>query len=47
MLDYSDKYSQIEIPDPYYGNDGFELVFDMIADSSAGLLKTVRKQYSI
>lgn len=47
MLDYSDKYSQREIPDPYYGDDGFELVFDMVADASNGLLKVIRNQYSI
>ena len=47
MLEYSDKYSQLEVPDPYYGDDGFELVFDMIADASAGLLSVIRKQYLI
>lgn len=47
MLEYSEKYSQLEIPDPYYGDDGFELVFDMVADASAGLLRAIRRQYSI
>jgi protein-tyrosine phosphatase len=46
MLDYSDKYKQQEVPDPYFGSDGFELVFDMISDASAGLLKHIRQQYS-
>ena len=46
MLDYSDKYKQKEVPDPYFGSDGFELVFDMISDASAGLLKHIRQQYS-
>ena len=47
MLEYSDKFKQKEVPDPYYGNDGFELVFDMISDASEGLLEHIRKQYSI
>jgi protein-tyrosine phosphatase len=47
MLEYSEKYSQLEIPDPYYGDDGFELVFDMTDDASAGLLRKIRDQYSI
>ena len=46
MLDYSDKYKQKEVPDPYFGSGGFELVFDMISDASAGLLKHIRQQYS-
>ena len=47
LLEYSDKYSHNEIPDPYYGDDGFDLVFDMIKDASAGLLRHIRQQHSI
>jgi protein-tyrosine phosphatase len=47
MLDYSEIYKQKEVPDPYYGNDGFEMVFDMISDASVGLLKHIRQQYSL
>ncbi len=47
MLEYSDKYKQKEVPDPYFGNDGFELVFDLISDASAGLLSHIRRQYSL
>ncbi len=47
MLEYSNKYQQSEVPDPYYGNDGFDLVFDMISDASAGLLKHIRNQYGL
>ena len=43
MLDFSRKYAQQrEIPDPYYGQDGFGLVFDMIDDASQGLLAQIR-----
>ena len=47
MLEYSSKYQQREVPDPYYGNDGFELVFDMIHDASTGLLQHIREKYSL
>ena len=46
MLEYSQKYKQKEVPDPYFGNDGFELVYDLISDASAGLLRHIRQQYS-
>jgi len=42
MLDYSDNFNQKEVPDPYFGNDGFELVFDMIEDASKGLLRHIK-----
>ena len=47
MLEYSSQYDLTEIPDPYYGDDGFELVYDMVADACAGLLKTIRQQNNI
>jgi len=47
MLDYSEKFEQREIPDPYYGDGGFDLVFDMISDASAGLLRHIKQQYSL
>ncbi len=47
MLDYSEKYSQQEVPDPYYGNDGFDLVFNMVSDASAGLLRHIRQLHRL
>jgi protein-tyrosine phosphatase len=47
MLEYANKYDQVEIPDPYYGDDGFELVYDMVADACTGLLQTIRQQNNI
>ena len=47
MLHYSEKFKQKEVPDPYFGNDGFELVFDMISDASEGLLRHIKKQFSL
>lgn len=46
MLDYAENFKQQEVPDPYFGNDGFSLVFDMINDASAGLLRHIRQHYS-
>lgn len=47
MLEYSSKHDATEIPDPYYGDDGFELVYDMVADACTGLLKIIRQQNNI
>ena len=48
MLEFSDKYrQQREVPDPYYGDDGFDLVFDMIEDASLGLLEKIRASEGI
>ncbi len=47
MLDYSEKYSQPEVPDPYYGDDGFDLVFKMVRDASAGLLRHIQQRYAL
>ena len=46
MLEYSESFKQKDVPDPYYGDGGFELVLDMIVDASEGLLKHIRQQYS-
>jgi protein-tyrosine phosphatase len=43
LLQYSKKFEQTEVPDPYYGGDnGFDLVLDMIEESTAELLKTLQ-----
>lgn len=47
MLAYSDKYDEKEVPDPYFGHDGFDQVYDMISDASAGLLGFIRSQHSV
>ncbi|WP_087021262.1 low molecular weight protein-tyrosine-phosphatase [Thaumasiovibrio subtropicus] len=41
MLSYS-QGSEEEVPDPYYGGDqGFELVLDLIEEAAEGLLNTI------
>ena len=47
MLQYSETYSAAESPDPYFGNDGFELVFDLVDDASRGLLRHIRERHGI
>ena len=45
MLSYSNRFGQREIPDPYFGDDGFDLVFDMIDDAARGLLAQIRQRH--
>jgi protein-tyrosine phosphatase len=47
MLHYSNQYTRPDVPDPYFGNDGFDLVFDMIDDASRGLLRHIRNQHKL
>jgi len=47
MLDYSKQYDQKEVPDPYFGDDGFELVFDMVSEASEELLRHIREHHQI
>ncbi|TRX57512.1 low molecular weight phosphotyrosine protein phosphatase [Thalassomonas sp. M1454] len=43
FLEYGNKFSETEVPDPYYGGSrGFELVLDLIEDASDGLLDELR-----
>jgi len=45
MTDYSKKYNNTYIPDPYYGGAaGFELVLDLLEDACAGLLDSFDSQ---
>ncbi len=45
MLDYSKRYDAKEVPDPYFGDDGFDLVFDMVSEASEGFLRHIRDRY--
>lgn len=47
FLDFSDKYKETEVPDPYYGGEqGFEHVFDLVESASYGLLEDIKNRYS-
>jgi len=48
FLEFSKKFTEDEVPDPYYGgDDGFEHVLNLIEDASNGLLTHIRKEYSL
>ena len=47
MLEYSQRFTEVEVPDPYFGNDGFDLVFDMIDDAARGLLQHIRREHRL
>lgn len=43
FMKYSEEFSEIEVPDPYYGGaGGFERVLDMVESASRGLLKEIQ-----
>jgi len=43
MTDFSNEWNYDEVPDPYYGGDeGFELVLDLLEDACEGLLEEVK-----
>ena len=45
MTDFSNNFSNDHVPDPYYGgDDGFELVMDLLEDACKGLLEDVKKR---
>jgi protein-tyrosine phosphatase len=44
MMSYARRFSENEVPDPYYGGPrGFERVLDMLEDASHGLLEALLK----
>ncbi|MBE0616104.1 MAG: low molecular weight phosphotyrosine protein phosphatase [Burkholderiales bacterium] len=48
MMEYSGRYSEREVPDPYSGGpEGFELVLEMLEDAAEGLLQSILLEQSI
>ncbi len=44
VTDFSKEWGYTEVPDPYYGGDeGFELVLDLLEDACEGLLESTSK----
>jgi protein-tyrosine phosphatase len=42
MTDFSKEWNYSEVPDPYYGGEeGFELVLDLLEDACTGLLESI------
>lgn len=45
MTDFSSEYDYDYVPDPYYGGDqGFELVIDLLEDASNGLFSHLKSE---
>ena len=43
FLNYGQRYSEQEVPDPYYGGqEGFDRVLDLIEDASMGLINSLK-----
>ena len=47
MLEFSRRFNQAQVPDPYFGEDGFEQVYELIEDAAQGLLDSIREQHCI
>lgn len=48
FLEFGPNNEYCEVPDPYYGgNDGFELVLDLVEEAAQGLLGRVRKNLAV
>ena len=48
FLDFSVQTAYSEVPDPYYGGeDGFELVFNLVEEASRGLLQHIQANHSV
>ncbi|WP_460232759.1 low molecular weight protein-tyrosine-phosphatase [Aurantivibrio plasticivorans] len=46
FLDFSEGQSHREVPDPYYGGEqGFELVLDLIENASDNLIRHIQKNH--
>jgi protein-tyrosine phosphatase len=46
FLEYSQAYSETEVPDPYYGGaQGFDHVFDLVESASQGLLQSIQRSH--
>ncbi|OZG73452.1 phosphotyrosine protein phosphatase [Hahella sp. CCB-MM4] len=45
FLSYANDSDFLEVPDPYYGGqNGFELVLDLIEDAGSGLLRQIQQK---
>ena len=46
FLDFTQKHSEAEVPDPYYGGQGgFDHVFNLVESASQGLLADIQQRF--
>lgn len=44
FLNYAKRFSEDEVPDPYYGGpEGFDRVLDLVEDAAGGLIERLRQ----
>lgn len=39
ILDFAEANQQVEVPDPYWDDNGFQLVFDLLDQATEGIIK--------
>lgn len=45
FLQFTEEFTETEVPDPYYGGpQGFEHVFDLVGSASKGLLEHIKQK---
>lgn len=47
LMHFAPNAPSLEVPDPYYGDEGFETVFRMIESGVLGLLDHIRRTYPL
>lgn len=48
FLEFSENFSESEVPDPYYGGaQGFEHVLDLVEDAGRGLLQKLEREHAL
>jgi len=48
FLDFAPNFTELDVPDPYYGDaSGFQTVLDMVEDGARGLLDHLRRHFDL
>jgi len=47
LMRFAPDAASLEVPDPYYGDEGFETVFRMIESGVLGLIDHIRQNYPV
>ena len=48
FLEFGTQRQQLSVPDPYHGGEeGFELVLDLVEEAAQGLLQSIRTRHNI
>ena len=47
MLEFAPATGRDEVPDPYFGDTGFDLVYDLVEAAAQGLLARIRERHGL